>query len=270
MVASALRGVEQLSLALLIIENKYHCCSTAPVTWGTLGIFMPRDSDIPGDMLTAYSFSILSGWGSRASWILHPLRTEPETARVPLGAKQLWAFQTPMRCCRRGCQPQVWSPAVTCRKWVRGPLTPVAPCSVLPAAWRADPQTTHGGWDAGLSGREAASLFPGPLPRCSCLCRGDVLGCPFSFHFWASWVRPRPAGPLLSPPLLFALHFSYSLWTCDDAVFPSHLHRFQTCWQVLHWGLQALEVGISPEGKEHRFWVGFCLQGFRLSAYKHC
>lgn len=79
----------------------------SPGDMGTLGIFMPRDSDIPGDMLTAYSFSVLSGWGSHASRILHPLRTEPETAWVPLGAKQLWAFQTPMRWCRRGCQPQV-------------------------------------------------------------------------------------------------------------------------------------------------------------------
>lgn len=64
MVASALMGVEQLFLALPIIENKHHRCSITTVKWYKLGILTPHASDIPGCVLTAscHYFSLLSSW----------------------------------------------------------------------------------------------------------------------------------------------------------------------------------------------------------------
>ena len=224
MVASALKGVEQLSLALLIIESKCHCCSTALVTWDTLGIFIPRISDIPGDMLTAHSFSVLSSrcW-PRASWILHPLRTEPETIcfsdsdaivlkRVPaLGLKPCGHMQE--------VSPGTTHPG--------GPVL-CFPCPV--AGGPADHPWRPGRWG---QWPRSCFTFPGPPPELRLSLQERRLGLPLFLSF-LSLLSPSPASraPFVPATLVRTAFFILTLdtwWRCTSfspSLFPDLLTSF--------------------------------------------
>lgn len=183
-------------------------------------------------------FFLLSGW----CW---PLRTEPTLARVPF----------------RDLRARGWLEALLCGIWSSSELIARLRSKTLHSRMsheftqrcgsslctlsRRGSGTTHGCGDAWRAWRPPSSLyFQGPRDPPV----GRILGSTFPFNF------PSPASIpsqqyVLSPLLVFTLHFSYSL--CGVSMLCLHSLCVQAFWQVLCWGLQALGVEIAPEGKKH-------------------
>ena len=92
-----------------------------------------------------------------------------------------------------------------------GPLTLVAPCSALPAPWRVDLQITHGSWDAGVSGPEAASLFLVPS-RGAAVSAGETSWvAPFPFISESPGPSPASRAPFVPATLVHTAFFILTL-----------------------------------------------------------